>query len=354
MNIDYIDHINLVADDFNKVKKIILNYTKSTTNSVLIESINKYITDNNGKMLRPLLLLLFSKLFGFQNKDNVILAAVIELIHMATLLHDDVLDGANIRRNKKTVNATWNNQCAILAGDFLYSRAFQLIGQLENNNKLQIFSLIAETTSIMIEGEMLQLSEKYNFAITQECYLNIITYKTAKLFATSVQLPNMAAVKCSLDFGLNFGIFYQLLNDIEDYYKLGNDLIDGRITLPVIFVLNNLIDMRVKQQLISLIKNYAGSTKSKQLEQLALIKNIISNQGGFEYTINLAREYLIKAKNAVLVLEESNKFNKAKIKYKQAILQMLDRLLLPNLSLFKCVNCEVGSNPVISSKKLIG
>ena len=348
MNIDY---INLVADDFNQVKQIILSYTKSTTNSALIESITKYITFSDGKMLRPLLLLLFAKLFDFQNKDNITLAAIIELIHMATLLHDDVLDGTDLRRNKKTVNLVWGNQCAILAGDFLYSRAFQLIGQLEHNNKFQIFSLIADTANIMVEGEILQLSEKYNFSITQESYLRIISYKTAKLFATSVQLPNMVisdqldnnvtAVQCSLDFGLNFGIFYQLLNDIEDYYKLGNDLMEGRITLPVIFVLNNLIDMRLKQQLISLIKNYASSTKSKQFEQLLLIKNIISNQGGFEYTINLAQQYLIKAKNAILVLEGSNKFNKAKFKYKQAILQMVDGLLLPNSSLFKCVNCGV-------------
>ena len=344
----FVDYINLVADDFNKVKQIILNYTKSTTGSTLIESIRQHITANNGKMLRPLLLLLFSKLFNLHNKDNITLAAVIELIHMATLLHDDVLDNGNMRHNKTTVNVVWGNQSAILTGDFLYSRAFQLIGQLENQHKSQIFSLIADTANIMVEGEMLQLSEKYNFAITEENYLKIINYKTAKLFAATVQLPSMTTatqfsnnnINNILNFGLNFGMFYQLLNDIEDYYKSGNDIAEGRITLPVIFVLNNLINMPLKQKLINLIKNYANNARYKQLEHLELIKNTIINHDGFEYTMTIARQYLDKAKKSIIMITDFNEFNGSK--YKQAILRMVDDLLSSSSNvIYKCINYGV-------------
>ena len=333
---------SLVADPLHEVKQIILNYTKS--NIKLTNIINKYILIDNGKMVRPLLLLLFSKVFNFYNKDCITLAAAIQLIHMATLLHDDVLDNTNLRRNKKTVNARWGNQCAILAGDFLYSRAFQLIVQIENQHKTQILSLMADTTNIMVEGELLQLSQKYDFSITEEIYLQIITYKTARLFATTVRLPNMLninsgdlAARSSLNFGLNFGIAYQLLNDMADYYNCGNDIAEGRITLPVIFVLNSLSlknNIYIKQKLVNLIKNYPsniGDLKNvKQLEQLEVIRNIIIDNGGFEYTINLARKYLIKAKNFIIVLPDS--------KYKQAILRIVDELLLPEADLFKCSN----------------
>ena len=143
-----------------------------------------------------------------------------------------------------------------------------------------------------------------------------------------------------LNFGLNFGMFYQLLNDIEDYYKSGNDIAEGRITLPVIFVLNNLINMPLKQKLINLIKNYANNARYKQLEHLELIKNTIINHDGFEYTMTIARQYLDKAKKSIIMITDFNEFNGSK--YKQAILRMVDDLLSSSSNvIYKCINYGV-------------
>lgn len=309
-----------MTEDLNRVKAIILDCVKSITNTQLIESINKYILSNHGKMLRPKLLLLFSKIFNNKiNKNSLILAAIIELIHIATLVHDDVLDNTNIRRNKRSINAVWGNQLAVLGGNFLYSRALKLTEQLQLNdsNKLAIFNSIIDSANIIIEGEILQLSHKYNFNITEQEYLKIMNYKTAELFIMTVKFANISQDNVAnidlLDFGLNFGIAYQLLNDIEDYYKSGNDIKDGKITLPLIMALNNLklLDLKLKNKLINLIKNY----KNLDINRLLLIKNIIYNYGGFEYTINLVQKYLDTAKNFILTLEES--------KYKQDVLAII-------------------------------
>lgn len=326
--------INLVVEDLNKVKQIIIDSIRSTNNNWLLDAINKYITVKHGKMIRPLLLLLFARIFNSNNKDHVILAAVIELIHIASLLHDDVLDNSKTRRHNQTINYKWGNQSAILAGNFLYTKAFELMQQIQHPNKLKIFSIVTNTTSLMIEGEILQLSAKYNFAITEENYLTIIKYKTAQLFIAAVQLPGLIAesnfiynIDYLLDFGLNIGIYYQLTNDIQDYYKFGNDLAEGCITLPAIFVLNNL----KHTNLINLIKNYANHINPA--EQLTLIRHMICNYGGFKYTQDVAQQYITKAKNSLAALIQE--IGIGKIKYQQAILKVLDELVLPSVEVKK-------------------
>lgn len=306
-----------MVEDINEVKKIILDYSKSTTiitNKIIIDAIP------NGKMIRPLLLLLFAKLINVKNKDCIILAAVVEMIHMATLLHDDVLDNAMLRRKKATIKAKMGDHFAILSGDFLYSRAFRLLVQVKSKYKIKICSLLAEVTNIMVEGEMLQAWQKNNFAITKKSYMQIINYKTARLFAMTTQLPsilitNNNIAKYSFNFGLHFGMAYQLLNDIADYYNTNNDLLEGRITLPVIFVLNKLNNNKLKQKFINLIKKF----------QHAEIKNFIYEYGGFEYTFNLAEQYLIKAVGFVNLLKNNNNS-----KYIKDILQITEKLLLSN------------------------
>ena len=326
--------INLVVEDLNKVKQIIIDSIKSTNNNLLLDAINKYIPVKHGKMIRPLLLLMFARIFNSNNRDNIILAAVVELIHIASLLHDDVLDNAKIRRHNQTINYKWGNQSAILAGNFLYTKAFELMQQIQDPNKLKIFSIVTSTTSLMIQGEILQLSAKYNFAITEENYLTIIKYKTAQLFVAAVQLPSVIAesnfiynIDYLLEFGLNLGIYYQLINDIEDYYKFGNDIAEGCITLPAICVLNNL----KHTNLINLIKNYANHINP--VEQLKLIRSMIYNYGGFKYAQDVAQQYITKAKHSLVALIQE--IGIGKLKYQQAILKVLDELVLPSVEVKK-------------------
>lgn len=332
---------HLVTDSFIQINQLLLDGTVSNSNSNLLNSINKHTKTNHGKKLRPLLLLLSGNaIYNLQNnkinhQNHIKLAAAIELIHIASLLHDDVLDNSTIRRNQQTINAEFDNKCAILAGDFLYAKAFKLISNIDSQKNNQVTSLIANTSQLMVEGEILQLSEKYNFNIKQDTYLQIITYKTAKLFATTMQLPGILNLKtltsAQLDWnflaecGLNLGIAYQLLDDVIDYYKYGNDISEGRITLPVIFLLHN-SDISTKKNIIQIINQYPNFDYAQQLEQIHLLKKIIFNNGGFDYTINLAKHHLILAKTAINVLFGSE--------YKQAIVQIIDSLLdfqLPNI-----------------------
>lgn len=312
--------ISLVADDLNKVRHVIVDCVKSTNNSVLLDAIITHINVTQGKLLRPSLLLIFAKIFNANQQDSIILAATIELIHIASLLHDDVLDKANTRRYNQTINYKYGNQVAILAGNFVYTKALQLIQKVTEKNKLKAFSIVNNAVSLMLEGEILQLSEKNNVAITEECYLKIITYKTAKLFSAAVELSSIIAdeynynINYLLDFGLNLGIYYQLINDIEDYYKSGNDIADGRITLPLIFVLSkNNINLNNK------IKNYINLKY-----QLHQIRKIIYNNGGFEYARTLAKEYINNAKNNFNMLIKDLKLNNNECQ--QVIFKILNEL----------------------------
>ena len=318
----------LVIDSFDMVDQTILNCVYSNNNSNLISAINTYIGSNSGKKLRPLLLLLSAYATDNleTNHNNYInLAAATELIHVASLLHDDVLDGSLKRRNTETINADFDNKYAILAGDFLFGKAFKLITTIDSSYNNHISSLVASTTNLMVEGEMLQLLEKYNFNIHQNKYLQIITAKTAELFLMSMRLPtilncNNVAEKILAECGMNLGIAYQLLNDIFDYYQYGHDTIDGVITLPVIFCLNcTNTSINTKKKIINIIKKQASLDDCQQLTQLNLLKNILLNNGGFDYTINLAKQYLTKSKIAIKGLSTS--------KYQQAILQIIDCLL---------------------------
>ena len=321
---------NLVAEPIQQMNHIILDCVAPSISSDLFIFIKKHIIDNTGKQLRPLLLLLSAHaLNGLKHNNkinynnNIQLATVIQLIHIASLLHDDVLDNATMRRNKKTINAEFSNKCAILSGDFLYSKAFKLISKIDSKNNNKIISLIADTANLMVEGEILQLSEKYNFNITEEKYLQIIIAKTANLFSIAMQLPNVLITanlenNVLAECGLNFGIAYQLLDDIFDYYKFGNDTVEGRITLPIIFLLNN-SDLHTKKKVVHIIENYNDFEHIEQLKQLKLLKNIILNNNGFNYALNLAKRYLIMAKERINIVEES--------KYKQAILQIINCFL---------------------------
>ena len=238
----------LVASETAAVDQLILQELSSDV--VLINQIGHYIVNSGGKRLRPMLLLLAAKALSYPGQMHVTLAAVIEFIHTATLLHDDVVDESTLRRGQDTVNALWGNSASVLVGDYLYSRSFELMVRAKNMRIMEILSL---TTTAIAEGEVLQLLNCNNPATTEVKYLEVIARKTAILFSAAAQLaavlngspePIEAALK---SYGLHLGIAFQLIDDALDYRanpeelgkNLGDDLADGKPTLPLIYAIEH-------------------------------------------------------------------------------------------------------------------
>ena len=335
----------LINHSLLKVNQNILNlfnYKNSNANH-FSKIIFNYLENNSGKQLRPLLLLLtYNAIFNQQSQnfkqnnqnDLINLASFVELIHIASILHDDVLDHAEFRRSQKTMHRSLGNKFTILCGDLIYSKAFKLIANISQNQKIS--GILTNTINCMVEGEIMQYLEKYNFAISEDKYLEIITAKTAKLFSTITQLPVLLDVEivdlinCLTTYGLNLGIAYQLLNDLEDYYNNGEDILNGIITLPIIFVLNK-PNSAINQKIINIIKQQVKLNPVEQQQQLEILRNIILINGGFNYTVELANNYLNKAIQAIDILKDS--------KYKQAILDLTKSYLIEK-NLTSTLSCK--------------
>lgn len=217
---------------------------------VLINQMGHYIVGNGGKRLRPMLLLLAAKALGQVNDNHLILAAVIEFIHTATLLHDDVVDESDFRRGKDSANAVWGNAASVLVGDYLYSKAFEMMVRTGNMNVMDILS---KTTTAIAEGEVLQLLNCNNPETSEEKYLQVIARKTAILFSAATRLSAVicnapAAIEANLaQYGQHLGVAFQLIDDALDYKadrdqlgkNLGDDLAEGKPTLPLIYAIQN-------------------------------------------------------------------------------------------------------------------
>lgn len=233
----------MVADELRATDQTILQQLSSDV--VLINQIGHYIVSSGGKRLRPLLLLLVAKALGYQGRHHITLAAVIEFIHTATLLHDDVVDESSLRRGRNTVNDLWGNAASVLVGDYLYSRSFEMMVTAQS---LRVMEILSRTTTAIAEGEVLQLLNCNNAATSEESYLQVISRKTAILFSAAGQL---AAVLAGADeateramsaYGQHLGIAFQLIDDVLDYKanpedlgkNLGDDLAEGKPTLPLI------------------------------------------------------------------------------------------------------------------------
>ncbi|HQT26153.1 MAG TPA: polyprenyl synthetase family protein [Burkholderiales bacterium] len=211
----------------------------------LIRQVSEYIIGNGGKRLRPILVILSSGAFGFRGEAKYELAATIEFIHTATLLHDDVVDTSEQRRGKATANALFGNAASVLVGDFLYSRAFQM---MVNVGIMDVMRTVADATNIIAEGEVLQLLNCHNADIDEESYLQVIRYKTAKLFEAASRIGAILGdagrdeVEAMSKYGMHLGTAFQLIDDVLDYSgdindtgkNLGDDLIEGKPTLPLI------------------------------------------------------------------------------------------------------------------------
>lgn len=244
-----IDEIKaLVADEFNAVDNLILSHLHS--NIPMIEEISRHILHSGGKRLRPLLLLLLVKAFNYQGSDHIPLAAVLEFLHTATLLHDDVVDNSTLRRGQQTANTIWGNAPSVLVGDFLYSRTFEMLTHLNN---IEVMKILAKTTNAIAEGEVLQLLKRNDPQLTEKEYMEIIANKTARLFQAASEVASLVS-DCSTQqqaqmskFGLHLGITFQLIDDVLDYAgnremlgkNIGDDLAEGKVTLPLIHALQH-------------------------------------------------------------------------------------------------------------------
>lgn len=296
----------LVENEFNAVNNLIIQSLESKVESV--SKIGHYIVDSGGKRLRPLLMLLMAKACQADMDKAIHMAVIIEFIHTATLLHDDVVDDSTLRRGRPTANAVWDNATAVLVGDFIYSRAFQLVSAL---NIPEITEILAQTTNVIAEGEVLQLSHRQQPDITEAQYLRVIDYKTAKLFeATSLVAGILAgfnqAHNLSLaQFGRQLGTAFQLTDDMLDYQSnnpnwgknVGDDLAEGKATLPLIYALKNsdAPTQKIIRQAIT----------EKGTEHLERIQAAIVSTGALDYTQSLAQNAIQEAQAKLSFLPES-------------------------------------------------
>lgn len=292
-----IDEIyRLIEPDLQAVNGLIEKRLQS--NIVLINQLGHYIINSGGKRLRPILLLLSAKALGYQESKHIHIAAIIEFIHTATLLHDDVVDSSKKRRGNDTANAIWGNEAAVLVGDFLYSRAFQMMVAI---NSMRIMDILANVTNTIAEGEVLQLLNCNDPDTTEKRYLDIIQFKTAKLFAAASQLG--AVLTQSTDeleismtnYGMHLGTAFQLIDDVLDYSStseemgknVGDDLAEGKPTLPLIRAMT----VGVKQQ-ADIIYN---AIRNNGHDNIEAVINAIESTDAIAYTANKAREEADKA-----------------------------------------------------------
>ncbi|WP_239423984.1 polyprenyl synthetase family protein [Snodgrassella communis] len=236
-----------LPEDLNRVDAVINRAVESEV--VLISQIGQYIISAGGKRLRPIITILAGKALGYNEDPLFSLAAMVEFIHTSTLLHDDVVDESDLRRGRETANNLFGNAAAVLVGDFLYTRAFQL---MVGSGSLRILEVMAEATNIIAEGEVMQLMNIGNIDVTEEQYLQVIKYKTAKLFQAAAQVGAIlakATEKQELalkNYGTYLGTAFQIIDDVLDYAgdvdtigkNVGDDLAEGKPTLPLIYLLN--------------------------------------------------------------------------------------------------------------------
>lgn len=290
----------VIADDFARVDEIIRHQLVSDV--PLVEQIAEYIISAGGKRLRPLLVLLAGNALGKKGDDLCLLAGLIEFIHTSTLLHDDVVDASGLRRGRSTANALWGNAPSVLVGDFLYTRAFEMMVKLDS---MHIMQVISHATRIIAEGEVLQLSRVRDASTTEDIYMQVIRGKTAMLFEAATHsaavLAKGTAEQCEAlrQFGDALGIAFQLVDDLLDYKgntedlgkNVGDDLAEGKPTLPLIYAMRK---GNTEQSAVVRKAIQKGGT-----DQLALITRIVQDTGALDYTAQLARDYATKAVNCI-------------------------------------------------------
>ncbi|HZV97543.1 MAG TPA: polyprenyl synthetase family protein [Methylophilaceae bacterium] len=311
-----------IADDMREVDAVI---RKSLYSEVaLVNQVADYIINSGGKRLRPALVLLSAGAFCSKNKHALAhqhhqLAAIIEFIHTATLLHDDVVDESALRRGRATANTLFGNAASVLVGDFIYSRAFQMMVEVQN---MRVMEVLSEATNIIAEGEVLQLLNVHDADVTDEAYLKVINYKTAKLFEAATRL---GAIICGAseqdeqamaEYGMRLGTAFQLIDDVLDLSgeateigkNLGDDLAEGKPTLPLLYAMRN-----GKEQQRNIIRH---AIEQGGLEELPAVMQAVQETGALDHVRKIANKEAEIGCAAIAHLPHSN--------YHEALLKLAD------------------------------
>jgi octaprenyl-diphosphate synthase len=298
----------LTDADMTKVNDLI--YAQLHSDVALINQLGVYIVNAGGKRMRPMLTVLVAQALNYQGNDQHSIAAIIEFIHTATLLHDDVVDESNMRRGRETANALFGNSASVLVGDFLYTRSFQMMVKINN---MRVMDILSDATNIVAEGEVLQLMNCNDADTTEESYLQVIYCKTAKLFEAATRLPAVLANKDSkienalADYGKYLGTAFQLVDDIMDYTadakemgkNVGDDLAEGKPTLPLLYAMKhgNAAQSKLIREAIEL---------GNGMEHLDNILLAMEQTGSLNYTQQQAEIEADKAINCLSVLADSD------------------------------------------------
>lgn len=308
---------HLVKADFDQVNALIEENLYSHIE--LISAVSQHIIHSGGKRLRPLVTLLSARALGYSGQDHVRLAVVIEFLHTATLLHDDVVDGSTLRRGRQTANVVWGNSASVLVGDFLYSRAFQLMTLL---GSLPIYTILANATNTIAQGEVLQLIRRHNVDLSLQDYLDVIRCKTAMLFAAATESGAVvagasAATQQALSaYGLHLGMAFQMIDDWLDYAVTaddsgknpGDDLVEGKVTLPLIYAMQKATP--AEQQFIR------DTLQHGKAENLPAILDILKTTNAGHYVQQDAQAQAELAKQALAGLADTS--------HKQALVDLAD------------------------------
>lgn len=312
---DFKEISDLMTDEMSAINELIIDRLKSDI--ALVNQLGYYIVNSGGKRLRPLILVLVAKALGYKGPWHINLAAIIEFIHTATLLHDDVVDESDQRRGNETANALFGNAASVLVGDYLYSRSFQMMVEVQS---LKVMDVLSSTTNTIAEGEVLQLMNCNDPETSIDDYLNVIHYKTATLFEAATRLGAIISEAdektedAMAKFGLHLGNAFQLVDDALDYSadakelgkNLGDDLAEGKPTLPLILAMQ-----RGTAEQSKLIKE---AIVEGDITQLDNITDIIHETDALNATIEQAGAEIDKAENALAELKDSE--------YKKALLSL--------------------------------
>ncbi len=307
----------LVQADFAKVNKLIRCQLHSDIQ--LINLIAEHIINSGGKRLRPLLVLLSANACGYKAEQHIELAVAIEFLHTATLLHDDVVDASDKRRGKPTANAIWGNEASVLVGDFVYSRAFELMTEVGN---LDVLNVLAKATNVIASGEVLQLIHRHDATTTEAHYLQVIHHKTAMLFQAAVEIGALvskvdsAKRKAISQYGMELGMAFQIIDDLLDYSgdisqtgkNIGDDLAEGKMTLPLLYVLQNGNEAEKSR--------VAQAIKTGGLDDFDQIKQAIDRTGALEYTRKMAHQHAQSAKQCLQSIDDNP--------HRQALIDLAD------------------------------
>jgi len=313
-----IDAVRMLTDaDMQAVDDLIRKSLQSDV--ILVSQVSEYIVTSGGKRLRPLLVLLAARALGYAGDHQIHAAAIIEFIHTATLLHDDVVDSSARRRGKDTANTVFGNQASVLVGDFLYSRAFQMMVDI---GRMRVMQILADATNTIAAGEVMQLMNMHDPDVNEDGYRKVIYRKTARLFEAGAQIAAVLADRDPADeptmvcYGQNLGTAFQLIDDALDYdatpeelgKNLGDDLAEGKPTLPLIYAMENCSASERKM--------IRAAIEAGGLEHMDEIHDVIESTGAIEYTVSRAQEAADVAINSLSGIPDSE--------YKQAMIAIAE------------------------------